>query len=264
MRGVGGQGLGIGGASGEASPNTQHPIPPPLVSVVVPALDEADGIADALASVARQPGPFEVVVADGGSTDGTAAVVRRAMPAARVVAARRGRAVQMNAGAGAATGSVLLFLHADTRLPDGALAAVRAALAEPGVAGGCFRTTFDLDRQPFGAAGRVAMRLWQARAWMRWHRFAFGDRALFARRDAFERAGRFPEQPIFEDLDAVRALRREGRFVFLDLGVTTSARRYRRHGAVRQQLRNLALWAGWNAGVSPDRLKRWYSDRDRG
>ena len=236
-----------------------------LVSVVVPALDEADGVGACLASVAQQDGPLEVVVADGGSTDGTAEAARRAMPEARVVSPGRGRARQMNAGADVSAGDVLLFLHADTRLPPGALAAVRAALADPAVAGGCFRTRFGRETAAeFGPVGRALMRLWEGRLWMRWHRFAFGDRALFARRAAFEAAGGFPDQPIFEDLDLVRALRRRGRFVFLDADVETSPRRFVRHGALRQQLRNLALWLGWNAGVPPDTLKRFYSDRDRG
>ena len=213
-----------------------------------------------------QAGPFEAVVCDGGSADGTLDRAARAAPTARLVASPRGRARQMNEGARHATGDVLLFLHADTRLPEGALRAVRSALEDASVAGGCFRTAFDLEGEAepeFGPFGRAVMALWQARLWMRWHRFAFGDRALFVRRDVFRAVGGFPEQPIFEDLDLVRRVRERGRFVFLDLEVVTSARRFRRHGAVRQQLRNLGLWAGWNAGVSPRRLKRFYSDRDR-
>lgn len=238
---------------------------PQSISVVLPALDEAAAIGAALASIARQPGPWDATVADGGSSDGTGERARAALAKVEIVDAPRGRARQMNAGAARATGDVLLFLHADTRLPEGAFDAVRAALADPRVVAGCFRTTFDLDeRGDFGLIGRAFMRLWEARLWMRWHRFAFGDRALFVRREVFQATGGFPDQPIFEDLDAVRSLRRHGRFVFLDAEVVTSARRYRRHGAVRQQLRNLALWAGWNAGLPPARLKRFYSDLDRG
>lgn len=246
---------------------------PGLVSVVVPALDEAAGIGATLASVEAQAGPAEVVVVDGGSADGTLEAARAAMPGAVCLEAGRGRARQMNAGARASTGEVLLFLHADTHLPPAGLEAVRAALRDPDAVAGCFRTTFALDdgardgagpTPPFGPFGRAFMGLWEARLWMRWHRFAFGDRALFVRREAFEAVGGFPDQPIFEDLDLVRALRRRGRFVFLEAAVTTSPRRFRRHGAVRQQLRNLALWTGWTLGVAPERLKRFYSDRDRG
>ena len=244
-------------ASGEGAPAG-------LVSVVVPALDEADGIGATLASVARQSGPWEVVVAVGDSSDGTGEAARAALPDARVVTGERGRARQMNDGAREARGDVLLFLHADTALPAGALDAVRAALADAAVVAGCFRTAFELDHDALGPTERAVLRLWASRLWMRWHRFAFGDRALFVRRGAFEAAGGFPDQPLFEDLDAVRALRRHGRFSFLDAEVTTSARRFARHGAVRQQARNAGLWLAWLLGADPVRLKRYYSDRDRG
>lgn len=222
-----------------------------LVSVVIPALCEASRIGETIAAVRAQEGPLEVIVADGGSDDGTAEVALRA--GAYVVHAPRGRAAQMNAGAARAKGEALVFLHADTRLPPDGLARVREALARPGVAGGCFRTTFDARRS-------VWLRLFEARLWMRWHRLAFGDRALFAHRRAFEAAGGFPAQPLFEDLDFVRALRRQGRFAFLDAPVVTSARRFARHGALQQQARNLALWLAWNAGADPARLKRFYPD----
>ena len=147
---------------------------------------------------------------------------------------------------------MLLFLHADTRLPPGALADVRAALADPAVAAGCFRLRFD--------GGGPVLRLWEARLWMRWRRLAFGDRALFVRRAAFDAAGGFPDQPAFEDLDLVQRLRPAGRFAFLDAAVVTSARRFARNGALGQQARNLALWLGWLAGADPARLKRFYPD----
>lgn len=222
---------------------------PSTVSIVIPALDEAALIEATLASVAGQPGPKEVIVVDGGSSDATRAL---AAPHARVLTAPRGRASQMNTGAAAASGDVLLFLHADTRLPAGALDAVRTALRDASAVGGCFRTTFD--------AGGFWLRLWSLRLWMRWHRLAFGDRAPFVRRSAFEAAGGFPAQPVFEDLELVRRLRRLGRFVFLDEAIVTSARRFRRHGPLRQQLRNLALWSAWNLRLPPALFKRFYPD----
>jgi len=223
------------------------------VSVIIPTLNEATHIAETLRSIEAPSGQLEVIVADGGSTDETQSEVQTALPSATIVEAPRGRARQMNAGAELATGSVLLFLHADTRLPNGALESIREGLSDAMVVGGCFRTTFD-DTQS------VWMRLWQARMWMRWHRFAFGDRGLFVRRSVFDAIGGFPDQPLFEDLDIVRVIRRHGRFQFLDVAVVTSARRYQRNGAFRQQLRNVSLWLGWTLGVSPARLKRFYSD----
>lgn len=226
---------------------------PSLVSVIIPALNEAVGIGATLASVAMQTGAVEVIVADGGSTDGTPEAVHRAMPEARVITPGRGRARQMNAGAEAATGDVLLFLHADTHLPRGALAAVRRVIGEPGVVGGCFRTRFTGP-----GAQSPWMRLWEAPIWMRWWRLAFGDRAPFVTREAFRAIGGFRQQPLFEDLDLVRDLRQRGRFVFLDEAVETSARRFGKNGALGQQLRNLALWSAWNVGVDPARLARHY------
>lgn len=223
------------------------------MSVIIPTLNEADTIGATLERIASQADTPQIIVADGGSTDATETRVMQADPSATLIHAPRGRARQMNAGAAEASGSVLLFLHADTLLPDGALSMIHEALADATVVGGCFRTTFDEARNPW-------MRLWQARLWMRWPGFAFGDRGLFVRRAAFNSIGGYPDQPIFEDLDMVRSIRQLGRFRFLDAAVVTSARRYQRHGALRQQLRNAALWLGWSAGVSPTRLKRFYPD----
>lgn len=218
------------------------------VSVIIPALDEEAELPATLASVRAQPGPKEVIVVDGGSEDATREIAEQS--GARVVTGRRGRARQMNAGAALAAGDVLLFLHADTRLSPGALDRVRDALAAPDAVAGCFRLRFD--------RGGFWLWLWTRPLWMRWPRWAFGDRALFVRREAFDAVGGFPDQPIFEDLDLVQALQHAGRFVFLDTAVVTSARRYERAGALRQQLRNGALWAAWLAGVDPERVARFY------
>ncbi len=221
-----------------------------LVAIVIPALDEEAALPATLASALSQPGPKEIVVADGGSAD-TTREIASAFEGIAVVVAPRGRAWQMNAGAAQTSGEALLFLHADTRLPDGALDRVRDALAS-GVVAGCFRLRFDRDG--------FWLWLWTRPIWMRWHRWAFGDRALFVRRDVFEAVGGFPDQPILEDLDFVRAVRRHGHFAFLPETVTTSARRFEAAGALRQQLRNWALWGAWWAGISPQRLKRFYPD----
>ncbi len=211
---------------------------PLSVSVVVPTLNEADQIEESLASLTLQAPPHRVCIADGGSKDNTTEIVRARFPDVRVVESAMGRADQMNAGAAEMEGDILVFLHADTTLPPDAFVKIRTALEDEGAVGGCFRTTFsaaDANERSFGPLGRTAMRIWQARCWMGWHRFAFGDRAIFVRRATFEAVGGFPNQLIFEDLDFVRAIRKHGRFVFLDADVRTSARRYRARGAVRQQ-----------------------------
>ena len=228
--------------------------------MVLPALNEARRLPAALASVEAQHEPAAVVVVDGGSTDGTPDVARE--HGAQVIAAPRGRAAQLNAGAAATSAPVLLFLHADTRLPAGAFRAVRRALDEPGAVGGCFRLRFAEDR-PDGFVAQRLMRLWESERWMTGLHFAFGDRAQFCRRAAFEQVGGYPEQPIFEDLDFAQRLAGLGRFAFLDEAVETSARRFRRRGALAQQLRNAALLTARKAGVSPAVCKRFYPDADR-
>lgn len=219
------------------------------ISVIIPALNEAAHIEATLASVLSQSKNVEVIVVDGGSEDDT---VQRASRSARVLEAPRGRARQMNAGAAAASGEALVFLHADTRLPRNGLKAVSNALNDPAAVGGCFRTTFDENS--------FWLRVWSWRLWMSRHHLAFGDRAQFVRRSAFEAIGGFPDQPLFEDLELVRLVRRRGRFIFLDESVETSARRFARRGAFRQQLYNTAMWLGWLLGLSSQRLKQFYSD----
>lgn len=219
------------------------------VSIIIPALNEEVTLPATLASALAQSEPKQIIVVDGGSGDTTRAIPTQHDGVA-LVTSPSGRARQMNAGAAYAHGDVLLFLHADTRLPDDALDQIRVALAEPRAVAGCFRLRFD--------RGGFWLWMWTRPVWMRWHRWAFGDRALFARRRAFDTAGGFPDQPVFEDLDFVRAIRPHGRFVFLDAAVVTSARRYERVGALRQQLRNWALWGAWLLGASPHRMARFY------
>lgn len=224
---------------------------PRTVSVIVPALNEAGYVGRTLRSVHEQEGPREVIVADGGSTDATPALA--AAEGARVIAAPRGRARQMNAGAARARGDVLLFLHADTTLPEGALAAIRRALVEPGVQAGTFRLRFDRE------GPLLRFYAWATR--LRWRRFCYGDRGLFVRRDVFEKIGGYPDWPIFEDLELADRLHqhagREG-FRYLPGAVTTAARRFEREGPLRQQLQNFALWARYLLGADPEAVAPRY------
>lgn len=219
------------------------------LSVVVPALDEASGIAETVASAAA-PG-VEVIVVDGGSRDGTPERARAA--GARVLQTTPGRARQLGMGGREARGEVVLFLHADTRLPPGWPEAVRAALRDPQVAGGAFRFRFDargplLRLVEWGTCLRVALL-----------RLPYGDQALFLRREVLEAAGGVPEVPIMEDLDLVRAIRRRGRLALLPLPAVTSARRYRERGVLRTVGRNAVAAAGFYLGVERQRIAAWYS-----
>lgn len=218
------------------------------LSVIIPTLNECPRIERTVAS-AWNAGADEVVVADGGSVDGTR---RCAEAAARVVVAPPGRASQMNAGARAASGDVFLFLHADARLPEGAAAAVHAALAEPGVGGGAFRMRIDDPRPWFRAATVLA----QARATL--FNITLGDQAIFARRATFEAAGGYREMPILEDLDFVGRLRRRSRFRILRPEVASSARRWVTRGRWQTSIVNLAILFLYRAGVPAERLAWLY------
>lgn len=218
------------------------------LSVVIPALDEGERIEAALAS-ATAPG-VEVVVVDGGSRDDTVARAKRG--GARVLASPPGRARQLDAGARAASGDVLLFLHADTRLPEGYREAVERALLDPGVSGGAFRFAFD-RRSP-----GLRFVAWGVRLRVALFRLPYGDQALFLRREVLEAMGGVPQVPIMEDLDLVRALRRRGRLEILPLAATTSARRYEARGVLRTMLRNWLAAAAWAAGLDRGRVAAWY------
>ena len=221
----------------------------PLISVVIPALNETSRIGDLVERVRGEAG-VEVLVADGGSADGTAAAA--AARGARVIRSGRGRATQMNAGAAAATGEILVFLHADTVLPGGWAAAVRAALDDPGVAIGAFTFATDSPLRSLRRIERVAN--WRGRRLG----VVFGDQALFARSCDFDAVGGFPGQPLMEDWELVRRLRRRGRLVILPRAAVTSARRWHARGPWRTTARNVLITIAYAAGVSSERLARWY------
>jgi len=218
------------------------------LSIVVPALNEAAGIESCLAALAplRARG-HEVIVADGGSTDGTA---RLAAPLAdRVLAAPRGRAAQMNAGAAAAAGEALLFLHADTLLPPDADRTVLAALASR--AWGRFDVAID-SRDP-----RLALVAFVMNLRSRLTGIATGDQAIFVRRADF--AG-FPPIALMEDIAFSRTMKRVSPPACLRARVRTSARRWQRRGIVRTVLLMWRLRLAYWLGADPDELARRYAD----
>jgi rSAM/selenodomain-associated transferase 2 len=227
-------------------------MPPIAVSIVVPALDEADGIAatlDALRPL-RARGDVEVLVVDGGSTDATVALARPR--ADRVIGSARGRAVQMNAGAAAAHGATLLFLHADTRLPDAALDRIAEALAT-GARWGRFDVRID-GRHPML---RVVARAMNLRS--RLTGLATGDQAIFVTRAAFDAVGGFAEIALMEDLDLCTRLKRAvGRPACLRARVVTSGRRWETRGVWRTIWLMWRLRFAWWRGVSAEVLARRY------
>jgi rSAM/selenodomain-associated transferase 2 len=221
------------------------------LSVIIPALDEADGIAGLLGDLAplRSRG-HEVIVVDGGSSDAT---VQIATPGAdRLVAAARGRAVQMNAGADAATGDILWFLHADTRLPPHAAERLLSACTD-GYDWGRFDVRLSGRRWPLRLI-ETAMNLRS-----RLSGIATGDQGIFVRRDLFAAIGGFPPIALMEDIALSRALRRRTRPACLRAPrLLSSSRRWERHGIARTVLLMWRLRLAYALGASPERLARQY------
>jgi rSAM/selenodomain-associated transferase 2 len=223
----------------------------PTIAVVVPVLNEAENIASLLDDL-RRHAFAQTIVVDGGSDDGTLGLVRAAQ-GIELVQTARGRGLQQNAGAARAQAEVFLFLHADTRLPEGACDRIRAALGDPRVTAGCFRLSFD-TRHPL-------LSLYARTSAFDSVFTTFGDQAYFVRADVFRKIGGFPVWPFLEDVELRRRLRRRGRFVKLDAAVTTSARRFRAGGIVRQQLKNALILCAFLLGVPAERLAHWYKPR---
>jgi rSAM/selenodomain-associated transferase 2 len=239
----------VGGA-GTLRPVAGHNEQPFVLSIVMPALNEAgviDGALQALQPL-RDRG-VEILLADGGSTDGTP---ERAAPWVDVVVSSdRGRALQMNAGAQRARAGALLFLHADTRLPPRADELVLKALA-----GGAHWGRFDVDIE--GRPWMLRVVAWSMNRRSRWSGIATGDQAIFVSRAAFERVGGFPAQPLMEDIELSRRLKALGRPACLRARARTSGRRWEQRGVWRTIVLMWQLrWRYWR-GASPEQLAKAY------
>jgi uncharacterized protein len=226
----------------------------PRISVVIPTLNEAATIRAALrrAQTARN---VETIVVDGGSRDATAETARRY--GALVLAAEPSRSRQMNVGAAAATGDILLFLHADTRLPEGYDGHVREVLSRPGAIAGAFALALDSPRLSLRLMATVAN--WRSR----YLGTPYGDQALFLATETFRAIGGFPELPIMEDVALVRRLKPRGRIVILPVAVVTSARRWLKVGVWKTWLVNQMALGAYLLGVAPRTIARFYN-REKG
>jgi rSAM/selenodomain-associated transferase 2 len=227
------------------------------IAVIVPTLNEEATIQACLAAVGLEAG-VEAVVSDGGSDDKTLSVVREGFPLVRVVRGPRGRGGQLNRGARILDADILLFVHADCRLPAGWPSAVRAALGDPAVALGCFRLHTE---PPVGRNEGSLARLWWRLLDVRGRGFLlpYGDQALFVRREVFDAVGGFADIPLMEDVAFVRSCLRRGRLARLPLEVRTAARRFARY-PVRARVCTAMFPLLFRMGVSPQRLSRWYGE----
>jgi len=219
------------------------------ISVVIPALNEAKCIERAVSS-AWAAAVDEVVVVDGGSHDATVGLAESC--GARVIRSERGRAKQQNLGAAESSGEVLLFLHADGWLSPGVGQQIRECLADGKGLGGALGQRIDAEGFLYrllehGNAARV-----------RWRGMAYGDQAIFMRREVFQQLGGFPEVELMEDLLLMRAFRKKSRPKLLPGPVFVDPRRWQRRGVLRQTLCNWSLVCAHALGVTPDRLARFY------
>jgi rSAM/selenodomain-associated transferase 2 len=219
------------------------------ISIIIPVLNEAATIRAAIDSTLPSRN-VELIVVDGGSRDATRQIAQR--QGVQVITSAAGRAQQMNVGAQAATGEILLFLHGDTRLPEGFDQLIRAALQNPQAMAGAFRLRINAPQRRF--------------RWVEWgvecrsaiFHLPYGDQGIFLRTELFQKLGGFAEMPIMEDFELIRRLRRWGSVVMIKANVTTSARRWQRRGIVKTTLINQLMILGYGLGVSPARLAQLY------
>ena len=225
------------------------------ISVIIPTLNEHSVLAKTLTHTASL-GCDEIIVVDGGSTDHTVPTTRAFctdVPRVRLITAPRGRARQMNEGAKASRGDVLLFLHADTQLPQDPGRLIESAFADPAVVGG----RFDVRFASSSLWSRIISAFMNRRS--RLTGISTGDQALFVRRQVFEQLGGFADIPLMEDIDFSRRLKQAGRIATLRETVTTSFRRWETQGPLRTILLMWTLRFLYWAGVSPDRLQHFYA-----
>ena len=219
------------------------------ISVIIPTLNEVTALPRTLASVATALPDAEVIIVDGGSTDGTREIALP--PGARFVSSTPGRGPQLTVGAAAAQRSLLLFLHADTLLPVNAADVLARAFADHRTQIGSFRLAFD------HGGWFLRTSAWFTRIDSVFTRF--GDQGIVVRRDFYAELGGFPPWPLFEDVELLRRARRLTRIVSFPTSVTTSARRFERSGHLRQQCRNGWLLLRFLAGACPHQLAAEYA-----
>lgn len=223
------------------------------MSVVIPTWNEAEELPETLRRLKEAVGIHEIIVADGGSSDATRAAAESA--SARWLEAPRGRGRQLRAGCAAATGEVIVMLHADTWVPPDFVAAVHRSLGEADVVGGGFWKVF---RRP-----TLLLRGSRMKCWLRLKAggLVLGDQGIFVRREVLERIGGVPDLAIMEEFELCRRLRGAGRLVLAPATVVTSERRFRQLGVLRTYARMWRVSLAYHAGVAPDELKRIYERR---
>ncbi len=222
-----------------------------MISVIIPTFNEAENIRDCIECIRAEDEDCEMIVCDGGSSDATVRIVRE-YDDVILIETEKSRGVQMNRGAAAAGGKVILFLHADTRLEKGWSGEMLSALADESVVGGAF--TFKID-SPDGQ-----YRLIESWVKLRCRLFGlpYGDQGIFVRRNVFGMIGGYRAIPLMEDVDIVGRMKKQGRLVVLQKSALTHDRRWSGKGWIRASVSNQVLMLMYKLGVSPNILARLY------
>ncbi|MDT0642229.1 TIGR04283 family arsenosugar biosynthesis glycosyltransferase [Zunongwangia sp. F363] len=222
-----------------------------MISIIIPVLNEASHIAEVLKHTLSLHGEFEIIVVDGGSNDATMQIVG-SFPEVKTCISRKGRSHQMNAGAAMAKGEILLFLHADTFLPENSLLKIEAVMANKSLAGGSFFLKFDHKHW--------ILSFYTGLSKINSSFFTYGDHAIFIRHSVFKKIKGYKPLSFMEDIEIQFRLKREGKFVKLPFGVVTSARRFVEAGPVKQFFLDVFLVGLYHIGFSANSLKRFYKD----
>jgi rSAM/selenodomain-associated transferase 2 len=222
-----------------------------MISVVIPALNEQENIRTCIECIKDEGGDFEIIVCDGGSSDATIEIVKE-YDDAILIESGRGRGTQMNRGATAANGEVLLFLHADTKLERGWSDELLSALVDESVVGGAF--TFKIDN--------ASLRYRLIESWVKLRcallSLPYGDQGIFVRREIFDKTGGYREIPLMEDVEFIGRMKKEGRVVLLKKSAVTHDRRWVRKGWIRASLSNQMVMLMYRLGVDPHTLSKFY------
>jgi rSAM/selenodomain-associated transferase 2 len=226
------------------------------ISIIIPTLNEAGNLKAAIPTVVytntanQHSTNIEVIVVDGGSQDDTVAIAQSL--GVKFILSDPGRAAQMNAGALAAKGEILVFLHADTHLPAGFDVMIRTALQQPGTVAGAFALQIDAS---LGGLRWVEKGVnWRSR----FLQMPYGDQAIFLTKAIFQQIGGFPELPIMEDFELMRRLKTIGKITIIPVPVITSPRRWLQKGVIQTTLLNQIVIIAYLLGVSPERIRSWY------
>lgn len=222
-----------------------------MISIVIPVLNEELIIGDALKRLQCMSGEYEIIVVDGGSSDGTAEVANSYV---KTISSTKGRGIQMNTGAREAIGDVLLFLHADTIVKQDAIDEISRVMSEQNVVGGTFKRKYDVCHP--------LLKLAAFYTYTNFYLFGIiaGDQGIFVRKDIFNKIGGFPEIQLMEEVQFTKNLKKCGKIAFLNSEAIVSARRFMKKGIVRTYLTMLFCIISYRFGMPPEKIKDLYVD----